>query len=243
MEQGRYPQANSSEDKTKKVTLKSGKARMGSSQKEGLLSVSRRSHVMIPAYSPSPILRRTVRWTFGGTNFSGTFQMLDGHNQFLVGNTTTVCSTYIDVWRIRQIRIFGRNTEGGYSSQIQFIPTTSTTDNYITAVPVVEAIETQSVSEAVQLTITPKQGHPLGMWHRTNTNNPSSNLFQIATSTSGGSGVDQNSFMEIDFEYFLNIVGNQTGYQLTGLTGIVVGNLYSQNIFGGLMLVLDSNVA
>jgi len=40
-----------------------------------------------------------------------------------------------------------------------------------------------------------------------------------------------------------NIVGNQTCYQLTGLSGIVVGNLYSQNIFGGLMLVLDSNVA
>jgi len=205
-------------------------------------TVSRKNNVLVPGYSPMHVQRKTSRWVFGGTNFTSNFQMSDGHNQFLVGTSTTTCSTYVDCWRIRRIRFYARNTEGGYPVQVVFTPVAVSTDNFLVGVPINYALESQSVSEAVMMQITPGREDPMGMWHRTSTTNSSANLFQLGCSTSGGSGVDQNTIMEIDFEYLLNVNGGALAYALTGLSGISLATLYGNNLFGGLVLLLDQNI-
>lgn len=195
---------------------------------------------MAPAYSPMKIDRCIRRFGFT-TNFSGTFVISDGHGQFLVGTSATTASTYIDMWRIRRLRVYCRNNEADYSCQVQITPSGNDgSNNYINGVVKTFAVESQSSALAQILEIKPGLNQPMGLWHKTNNINPSGPLFSIACSSGGGS-IDNNSLLEIEFEYILNVFGAIQAYALTGLSGLTTGLLYGAALGGGLLPALDVN--
>lgn len=194
------------------------------------------------SYSPMKIGRTTRRFVCA-TNFSGNFTIADGHAQFLVGTGSTTASTYVDVWRIRRLRVYARNNEADYPVQVEITPTGSDSNvNAINSIPKTFAVESQSSAQAMIMELKPGLNQPIGAWHRTNTVNSAGGLISIGTSTPSGA-IDANTIFEIEFEYLLNIFGGIGSYALSGLSGLTVGVLYGAHVCAGLLAPLDVNVA
>lgn len=195
---------------------------------------------LVPAYSPTTP-HRCVRRFKTGTNFTGTVTLGDFHSQFLVATSATTAQPYVDMWRLRKIRIHCRNNEADYACQVQITPAgLDVSSNNLNSLVKEFAVESQSSAKARVLEIVPGLNQPLGMWHRTSTVNSSGNQFAIGTSSNGGA-IDGNTIFEFFFEILLNFAGPQYGYSVTGLSGLTTGVLYGSPIAGGLLTVLDVN--
>jgi hypothetical protein len=196
---------------------------------------------LIKPHSSMKILEMKQRFALNG-NFTSSFTMQDGHQRFLVATGTTTAISYADIWRIKEVKVFCRNNEQDASCQVAFTPSFSdpSNSNAINSVPKTYGLESQSSASAAILVYRPGRLDPMGLWHRTN-NAVNTNLFTVQTSASTGA-VDQNTLIDITFEYVINLNGGNSPYTVTGLGSLIPGALGALPIFGGLGALLDMNV-
>jgi hypothetical protein len=197
---------------------------------------------LAPPHTVMKIQKCTHRFALNG-NFSANFQVADLFNQFLVATSSTTAVTYVDVVRIRRIKVWCRNNEQDYSCQVALTPAfinTSGDQAGFKSVPKTYGVESQSSAYACVLDIKPGRLDALGNWYRSTTNT-SSNLFSLQTSAGGGA-VDQNTMIDISFEYLVNLNGTVAAYTVSGLSSLTTGFMGGLPIFGGLGLLLDMNV-
>jgi hypothetical protein len=194
------------------------------------------------SYSPMKLARTTRRFVCD-TNFTGTFLQSDGHGQFLTATSATTCATFVDMWRIRRIRVYARNNESDYPVQVTITPSgTDSNINAINSLVKIYAVESQSSASAMIMELKPGLNQLWGMWHKCITTASSSTILTIACSTPSGA-IDANTIFEFDFEYLLNIVGGLQSYTVSGLSGLTVGTLYGSSACAGLLAPLDVNKA
>lgn len=191
-------------------------------------------------FVPDKVYKCVRRFTCT-TNFTGSTTIGEGCQQFMVANSSTTCVSFVDIWRMKRIKVYARNNEQAYGVSVFVTPNGADTgDNFINSPPKHYCVESQSDSFAMVMDIKPCKNQPWGMWHRTSALNNSGTLFTLQTA-SGGSAIDNNTIFEIEYEFQLNTSGVLTGFSLSGLSGLTVGHLLGSPLFGGLLQLVGTN--
>ncbi len=171
----------------------------------------------IPTVHIQNVYRRFVN---NGGAVSGSIQISDLLNQFLMAVTTVLAYPYILAVRIKKIRCLSPVTTQGTSVMLSMQPVTPDPgNNSFVAVPELYIDTSASIDVPAYLSLTPSINTPFGSWHFARTTNAA--LLTIVA--------PQGSTMDILFEYILAANSTASSYTRTIAAG-VVGTLYATNI-------------
>ncbi len=183
------------------------------------------SHKRFPIISlpeiPTVHIQQTYRrFVNNGGAVSGSIQISDCLNQFLVATTSVLAYPYVLAVRIKKIRCLSPVQTQGTSVTLSMQPVTVDTGiNSFTAVPELYLDTSASIDVPAYLSLTPSIRTPFGSWHQARTTNAP--LLTIVA--------PQGSTMDILFEYI--IAANATAAPFTRtISAGVAGTLYATNI-------------
>jgi hypothetical protein len=145
----------------------------------------------------------------------------------IVGTGASNVRSWVDMWRIKEIRVFAHATDDEELSTFRITPVgQDNNDNFLNDIPQIFTIKSADMSGYNVMIITPTLDHPLGMWHVTSNVNPNGQLFLMAANLA-----DNNSILQITFEYVENLSGITNGFVDTSSV-IDLGQIGGWSIFG-----------
>jgi len=175
----------------------------------------------------SKILSRKILYGLSPNTLSSNFTIEDGHCQFLTCTSSALVSggtlyPQVDCWRIKKMKFYLINNEHSERVRLVFTPRGYDTQNFLSDIDAGHIMVSQSDSIPSVFEYIPKPFHPIGMWHKTTTDNPTGNIFLLDCN----SNMDANSMIEIEYQYILNCTGAPHGYSVLSTSPTVVGTLY-----------------
>jgi hypothetical protein len=234
---GGKPKEKKFEKKQSSTQLSKGKQAKRSSQ-TGELQAFSRHLVEIPTYKVMPIREQKRRWRFANAFANSAFEIIDGHRQFavIVGSGASNVRSFVDMWRIKEIRVFAHATDDEEMSTFRITPVgQDSNDNFLNDIPQILSVRSGDQSGYNVLHVKPTLDHPLGMWHSTSAVNPNAQLFLMTANLA-----DSNSMLEITFEYVDNYSGITNGFVETSSV-ISLGQIGGWSLFGTNAVLQDAN--
>jgi len=150
---------------------------------------------------------------------AGTFQLLSGHNQFLVcsasGPATFV--SWVDMWRIKKIEIWSPLTTVGGSGGCSITAVGASADNMFNDRALILADNTTSLDRAAHIVWKPPKTQPSGSLHFTTTVSSAIVLFNLSCTT--------DSIVDITYGFVPLTSGALNGYTVTATAGTPAGTL------------------
>jgi len=210
----------------------SGSRRKKLSTKKG----ARPSQVSIPIpprLQPNPVRKIVKRYTNNATFGGQTFTQADLYNQFLIVVATTGnCVPYVDMVRIRKIRVWSYGT--GSLTVLQ--PLDGDVNNQFASPERTYSITPLGTAQTGYMEIRPRGStDPLGGWKETSNVNFAQTLFTLTTTCTAG-----NLIIDVLYEYIENCVGGPNGYAFLSST-TVLGTVGGEKWAGGAMVVVGQN--
>lgn len=167
---------------------------------------------------PVNVRIQSYRRFIATASVSGTINISDCLNQFMISTTAIALKPYIKAFRIKKVRILAPVTTQGTSVTVSMFPLgVDGTGNSFNSVPETFLDTSASIDIPAYLALSPTLDTPFGSWHYNTT--VDAGLVNI-TAPSG-------STMDILFEYILIASVSGAGAYSRTVAGATAGTMYS----------------